>query len=317
MGLVSAYCRSRWHGGVPADAPQTISEAFDRIDEVYNSGKPFFTKDSIRAVYVQFQRSTNRGDKVLVKDVAGTLIEYTLRTGETFIWRLSSEQEEEEWLIQQPILHYHGRGHLKETLRIMYQDAHYEPEKTSPLRSLQVYHKSEKLVSGTEELFQDPTLPSYDDLNTIFKEQIQIWQESEMCERVTQILNSSAAGLNIRKVVAVALGGISKDVGHRSAFQHALVVTLREWFDDQQQSVCCYAQDPEYKAVDKAVLQAHGVIAIDDPRAWLEVDERSILFSCAPNVPVKEIVADITRPAVIIWERIDSKDYDVEEEGKV
>lgn len=94
MGLVSAYCRSRWHEGVPADAPQTVSQALDRIDEIYNSGKPFFTKDSIRAVYEQFQRSTKPGDKILVKDVAGTVIEYTLRTGKTFIWRLSSEKEE-------------------------------------------------------------------------------------------------------------------------------------------------------------------------------------------------------------------------------
>lgn len=104
MGLVLAHCQSRWHEGVPADAPQTIGEAFARIDELYDSEKPFFTKESIRAVYEQFQGPTSPGDKIFVKDVAGATTEYTLRTGETSIWRLRSddiekEEEVQEWLM--------------------------------------------------------------------------------------------------------------------------------------------------------------------------------------------------------------------------
>lgn len=200
---------------------------------------------------------------------------------------------------------------------MLYEDADYEPEKTSPLRSLQVYHISKELISGTKELVKDPTLPGRDGLNSYFKEQIRAWKKSEMCKRVVQILDSSVAGHDIEKIVAVALAGIAKDDRHRSAFQHAFVLTLREWLRARQKSICCYAQDPGYKDVDKVVLEEHGIEVIDDPRAWLEVDERSILFSCAPNVPVKEIVADIARPAVVIWERVDAKDYDVEMEGKV
>ncbi|KAJ5815058.1 hypothetical protein N7474_006835 [Penicillium riverlandense] len=299
MGLVLTYCLSRWHEGVPSDAPQTMDEALARIDELYDSGKLFFTKESIRAVYEQFQGSTGHGEKIFVKDVEGATIEYTLRTGETF-----------------PMLRYQGRGHLKHSLRRLYEGANHEPERTSPLRSLQVYQRSEKLVFGTKELVQDPTLPSRDNLNSYFKEQILAWQESEMCKRVVQILDSSVAGHSIEKIVAVALGGISRDDRHSSAFQHALVLTLREWLHARQKSVSCYAQDPAYKAVDKVVLEEHGIEIIDDPRAWLEVDEQSILFSCAPNVPVKEIVADTTRPAAVIWERLDDNDWDVEGEGK-
>lgn len=102
MGLVSAYCRSRWYQGMPGDAPRTMEEAITRIDELYDSGKPFFTKESIRSVYEQFQGPTEAGDKILVKDVAGATIEYTLRTGETFMWKLSSDDtgnEEEDELI--------------------------------------------------------------------------------------------------------------------------------------------------------------------------------------------------------------------------
>lgn len=84
------------------DAPQNLNEVIRRIDEIYSSGKPFFTKTSIRAVYEQFQGSKSPGDKIFVADVAGTIIEYTLRTGDTFLWRLgsdSTEKEEERWLM--------------------------------------------------------------------------------------------------------------------------------------------------------------------------------------------------------------------------
>lgn len=84
MGRVSSYCRSRWHEGVPSDAPQNTEEAIARIDQLNDSGMPFFTKDNIRAIYEQFRRFPGRGDKVLVRDVAGATVEYTLRTGETF-----------------------------------------------------------------------------------------------------------------------------------------------------------------------------------------------------------------------------------------
>lgn len=72
----------------------------------------------------------------------------------------------------------------------------------------------------------------------------------------------------------------------------------------------CYAQDPGYRSVDREVLKAHGIEVIDDPRAWLEIDGESIVVSVSPNVPVKEIVADITQPAIIIWERVGFMDGD-------
>lgn len=220
---------------------------------------------------------------------------------------------------QQPILHYHGRGHLKSILRLLYgyEGADYEPAKTSPFRSLQVYHDSEKVITGTKELAKDPTIPSYDTLKLYFEEQIRMWQESEMCRRVVQILESSVSGHGIEKIVAVSLASISNNYEHRSAFQHAFVLTLREWLLARQESICCYAQDPVYNDVDKIVLGEHGIEVIDDPRAWLELDNRSILFSCASNVPVKEIVADIARPAVVIWERVKETDHDVKGEENV
>lgn len=61
-------------------------------------------------------------------------------------------------------------------------------------------------------------------------------------------------------------------------------------------------------SVDREVLVDIGFEMIDDPRGWLETDERSVVCSVAPNVPVKEIVADTARPAIVIWNRVNNDD---------
>ena len=43
---------------------------------------------------------------------------------------------------------------------------------------------------------------------------------------------------------------------------------------------------------------------VDDPQGFLEVDESSMVFSCASNVAVKEMITELARPAIIIWERV-------------
>ena len=97
---------------------------------------------------------------------------------------------------------------------------------------------------------------------------------------------------------------------HRAASQHGLLLTLKEWLQQRnpKEEIPCYAQDPIYNSMDKQILGEAGGEVIDDPRGWLEVDEQSMMISVAPNVPVKEIITDIARPAVIIWCRVEFND---------
>ena len=94
----------------------------------------------------------------------------------------------------------------------------------------------------------------------------------------------------------------------RSSFQHALLLTLRDILGEKMANsnneILCYAQDPAYTTTDEAILEEHGITVLDDPKAFLEVDGSTVVFSCAPNVPVKQIIADIARPAIVIWHRI-------------
>jgi hypothetical protein len=52
------------------------------------------------------------------------------------------------------------------------------------------------------------------------------------------------------------------------------------------------------------VLGEEGVVVMEDPRAFLEVDEASVVIAVASDICVRQIVADLARPAVVIWDRV-------------
>lgn len=68
--------------------------------------------------------------------------------------------------------------------------------------------------------------------------------------------------------------------------------------------IACYAQDPAYTKIDRLVLEGSGIGILDDPQAFLEADESTVVFSCAADLPVKQIISDLARPAMMIWEKL-------------
>jgi hypothetical protein len=109
---------------------------------------------------------------------------------------------------------------------------------------------------------------------------------------------------HICKVVGFGLGTMvlgSELERCRAAFQHAMLRGIRDELARHcDGEVGCFAQDPAYQPADWAVLAAAGVQVLDDPRAFLEVDETTVVVSFSPSFPLREIIADIARPAVMI-----------------
>lgn len=105
-------------------------------------------------------------------------------------------------------------------------------------------------------------------------------------------------------IVAFGCSTISRKTGYDQAVsfqQHALLLTLKDALQKPGVEIVCLAQDPIYSATDIAVLGRAGITVVADPKGFLHVDEHSVVFTCAPNVPVREIVLDLTRPAVVLW----------------
>lgn len=113
----------------------------------------------------------------------------------------------------------------------------------------------------------------------------------------------------VDKVVAFACFNLSDvEMAEKSATEHALVLALRDFFARQQHrptiGISCYAQDPLYQDVDRAVLGELGMTVMDNPRGFLEVDDATAVFSQALEAPVRQVIADIARPALMIWDRV-------------
>ncbi len=79
----------------------------------------------------------------------------------------------------------------------------------------------------------------------------------------------------------------------------------------------CYAQDPAYNDIDQALLRSIGIEPLDDPKGFLEIDENTLVFSVSPNVPVKQVVADVQWPGAMIWNTVSLEEKEARWEKKM
>jgi hypothetical protein len=140
-------------------------------------------------------------------------------------------------------------------------------------------------------------------------------EASEHFAQIKSALTSVAVPPGIDKIVALACSTMTwadDDSAMPSMAQHTLALTVRDLLASSNamglhgegaRGIKCYAQDPIYTSVDKQVLDGAGFTVIDDPRAFLEIDKASVVISIAPDIPVRQIVADIARPAIMIWKK--------------
>ncbi|CAI7670689.1 unnamed protein product [Penicillium crustosum] len=303
------HCRLAEPGEVP-----TQEEAKAIIDRLYESGVPFFTKELIQDMWDQIKQDPVHGDKILTKDITGAVVECDVETGKVRQWRV--DDMELEYVCKELVLSYQCRASLRRELDWEdYTFQHWEPCSVNIMhRTHEWDRKSEKTIPRRGPLGREVVIKT-------FQDKTQEWKESPACEKLKTILSSSAKDHEIDKVIGFALGTMSRECinedgtlntrsAWRSASQHALLITMTEWLQerDHKEKVLFYSQDPEYSEVDEKILEEAGIEVIEDPRGWLEVDENSIVLSIAPNVPVKEIITDIARPAVIIWCRVEFMD---------
>jgi hypothetical protein len=122
----------------------------------------------------------------------------------------------------------------------------------------------------------------------------------------------------VNKIVAFACSSMAPNhLQERSVMQHAMVLTIldilqRRRRDEQQPDIRCIAQDPFYTDTDEEILEGAGVTVVQDPRGFLEVDDQTVVVSISPDIPMRQIIADVARPAVLIWDKVMFKAEDAE-----
>lgn len=170
-----------------------------------------------------------------------------------------------------------------------------------------IYHYIVDRRISTREIVQPPTHSS-EEVTAFLETARRTWGSSEAYKALKTTLESNNPACVVNKIVAFSLSNISRlpperDMYLRSANQHALLLTLRDIFETPFHRVQCFAQDPAYRSADISALHNFGIEFVDDPKGFLEVDDSSAVISIASNIASKRVVCDIARPSLIIWDK--------------
>ncbi|KAK2754820.1 hypothetical protein FQN54_006713 [Arachnomyces sp. PD_36] len=186
------------------------------------------------------------------------------------------------------------------------------------------------LIDWTNQTKRDYEGP-VDEARLLFEELRNRWNASATCEAFTsqfrKILDGDA-NKKVTKIVCFGLGDLNfkppdcwrienfskpKDEWlpetsglERVMIHHAIALTMADVVRSSPNSggmgVRLLTQDPQYSDETKHMLRDAGFEVLGDHGAggFAEVDDTSIVFSAYTKAPVREIITDFARPAVII-----------------
>lgn len=148
-----------------------------------------------------------------------------------------------------------------------------------------------------------------------FGRQRALFERSAQADELLSILGSYSRASSkqlpmptVKKVVAFACYSVAwdREGSSVSARQHALALFLRQHLEKQGHIVEYFAQEPQCTPIDREIFEDKEVDIkiLDDPWGFIEVDDETLVISFAPLAPVRQIVADTARPAMMIWDRV-------------
>ncbi|KAK4102442.1 hypothetical protein N658DRAFT_523031 [Parathielavia hyrcaniae] len=306
---------------------QARDEAIRRLQELYEQGVPFFSKHVFRHALEQIEDCRNGAATwptspdgaeariISIPTVDGGVTNYKVEMGS-----VDSGEPYLEYKTFESLTRYANRNFFDPDL------AYASTQLLYPLMVRDI-------VTG--QFLPLPGFASEAEVRDNFTAGIQSWEESEDGKRLrSQLSERSDSLLKVTKIVAFAcctMAGRNGVARQHVTHQHTLILTLRDILssssrrcsssssNDQQQKqgqqqpeIKCFAQDPNYTEADQAVLQEAGIAVLGDPRGFLEVDDETVVLSFSPNIPVRQIITDIARPAILLWNHVQSEAEEAE-----
>jgi hypothetical protein len=285
------------------------------INTIYDSGTPFFTKAAIGSLVRQIDESgIHRVQteplslKLSIAVIDGKLVDTSFHIGVKHPVPLHWPSREDGSVLMDAMLSIDLRpaDHLTSIASIYVSD--FDPRKAFLTMTVNVLTVPVLLATG-EVVLDTPVRPARETRAVLQQEKAK-WDASAACRELIATLQGLAdAGRlpHVDKVVAFACHRPSVvERAERVAAEHALVLSIRDFFarHSPTTAVQCYTQDPLYENIDREVLEELGMTVLDSPRGFLEVDESAAVFSLAPGIAIRQIVADIARPALMIWDKV-------------
>ncbi|KAF2014359.1 hypothetical protein BU24DRAFT_213450 [Aaosphaeria arxii CBS 175.79] len=253
---------------------------------LYNGGGKLWTKDDLRDIEQQLAHS-DKHEFFTVRLIDGTE------------GRVKNEMFGEKQPIWQP--------------RVKYQE-YWRLVDVQPKGPPEIYRCS--YLIHWENISVPKFLGVLDDSDILFEEAKVAWDKSSSRSLFKSLLENTFVIEKVTKIVCFGLGDMCRNPpewykpdtnpSRRSKVQHSIALTMAEICRASTgNEVQLLAQDPDYTESSINVLQKHDVSIVGHYGAggFAEVDNNSIVFSAFVQAPLKQIIADIARPLIIITTR--------------
>ena len=323
----------RSHGAIPQSEIERwamnrakIHEICGPINTIYDAGTPLFTEAAIRELVQTIDESNIRPVQTeplslhfSIVGIDGKTVEIPIHLGvrDPATARWPPADDGSVWINTSLAIELRPADYLTSLSFVHIVD--FDPD--TAFLTMRVHAVPTRMIPATGEIIpfspdEAVTIRPAPEIRATLQQEIAKWNASAACHSLTSTFQSAAdAGRlpHVDKIVAFACHRLSTpERAERVAAEHALVLSIRDFFTERlgpaatktATAVRCYSQDPVYEDVDREVLEEMGVTVLEHPRAFLEVDESSVVFAQAPNVAVRQVVADLARPAVMVWDKM-------------
>jgi hypothetical protein len=153
-----------------------------------------------------------------------------------------------------------------------------------------------------------PTHGSAEQLLHIFEQRNASWLESTTFVRVQQFFNEYPMPENIDNIICFGLGELESRSYTKIVDRHIAAMTMANLLASRYgRRIRVLAQDPSYSMVSEQALQALGfeMVGRYGAAGFAEISDTSVVFTQSPGVKVREIVAEMPRPALFITDESD------------
>ena len=180
-----------------------------------------------------------------------------------------------------------------------------------PLRVVYVLQRRDAETGDVLHNDRDMGQSLYEKITKRFEKSFERWKASQTRRRLETMLKSAfdrGVVPPLHKIMGIGLSSFIRG-GHfneRSACQHSMMSTLRDFFagGEGRGGPLCLIQDPLYEKSDQIIFGKMRLRVVRGPQCFLEMDYQSIvvLDSSSSGIPIQDIIVDIARPAMMIWD---------------
>ncbi|KAE8153567.1 hypothetical protein BDV25DRAFT_136686 [Aspergillus avenaceus] len=273
-----------------------VDQAIAIMDHIYESGTPFFPKEQLASIAKKLREPYQNGDCFNIAGIDGKVVVFSLFNPV----QIDSDDDEAQNANVPPGIMYISSVEMRMDM-VRQREIH-----CASLCSVRLCHPHFGIpkVKNT----QTYAMEDIHMVEKLLNFSILEWEECKVYRKVQRVLKTVGGMHRINKIIGFACGSISslnRYRATRSTWQHALLLTVKATLERYNEGeITCYAQDPAYTEVDEAMLSKVGIKVLKDPDGLLEADDSSVVVACRPSFPLKEIIADNARPAILIWDRI-------------